>query len=82
MAGVANNNPLIYYRILDKRKTHLPLLYDFVFDRLRAVRQDLVVQGYLEGYSGSKTVVVVKILEYCVRFYVYFQFRYLLDKCP
>lgn len=71
---------MICCRILDKRKTPLPLLYDFVFDRLRAVRQDLVVQGYLEGYTGLKTVLVVKILEYCVRFYVYFQFRY-LDLC-
>lgn len=72
---------MICCRILDKRKTPLPLLYDFVFDRLRAVRQDLVVQGYLEGYTGLKTVLVVKILEYCVRFYVYFQFRYLCLTC-
>jgi len=40
-------------------------LYDFVFDRLRAVRQDLVVQG-------AKDTTSMAILSICVRFHLLF----------
>lgn len=66
------------FRILDTSKAPVLAIYDFVFDRLRAVRQDLVVQGYLEGYIGEDTVRVIKILESCVRFYIYYGYRYKL----
>ena len=51
------------------------LVYDFTFDRLRAVRRDLIVQGYFEGLSGWDTEKVLFILGCCVRFYIYSQFR-------
>lgn len=75
LTTLENTVKYLFEQVLDRRKTSLAQLYDFVFDRLRAVRQDLVVQGYLEGFSGLRTVTVAKILEYCVRFYIYFQFR-------
>ncbi|XP_060589536.1 SAC3 domain-containing protein 1-like [Ruditapes philippinarum] len=43
-------------------------IYDFVFDRLRAVRQDLVVQDV----HGAETVY---ILEKAVRFHIYSDYR-------
>ncbi|KAK4312346.1 hypothetical protein Pmani_016213 [Petrolisthes manimaculis] len=43
------------------------LIYQFVFDRLRAVRQDLCVQGIREEGLG--------VLQAAVRFYVYAQYR-------
>jgi hypothetical protein len=45
------------------------IVYDFVFDRLRAVRQDLVIQGL-----GS--VDSIKVLEPIVRFHCYAGYRY------
>ena len=58
-----------------------PMVYDFVFDRLRAVRQDLVVQGYLGDFVNRKeTSIVIHILETCVRFYVYSESRYFKKK--
>jgi hypothetical protein len=45
------------------------IVYDFIFDRLRAVRQDLVIQGL-----GS--VDSFKVLEPIVRFHSYAGYRY------
>ena len=39
------------------------LIYEFVFDRLRAIRQDLVTQAIWNDTT-------VNILEKCVRFYL------------
>ena len=63
------------FRIVDKSTAPFLAVYDFVFDRLRAVRQDLVVQGFIEGYTGENTVRTIKILESCVRFYIYCGYR-------
>eukprot|EP00092_Neocalanus_flemingeri_P029843 GFUD01032401.1.p1 GENE.GFUD01032401.1~~GFUD01032401.1.p1 ORF type:complete len:413 (+),score=148.52 GFUD01032401.1:168-1406(+) len=49
---------------LGVKEGHLEL-YDFVFDRLRAVRQDLVVQGVKDTTSET-------ILSVCVRFHLLF----------
>ena len=43
-------------------------VYDFVFDRLRAVRQDAVLQAL----GGSE---LITLLEHIVRFYVYAGYR-------
>lgn len=44
--------------------------YDFVFDRLRAVRQDMVVQRLLDANC-------LHILERCIEFYAYSHYTYL-----
>ena len=44
------------------------LVYDFVFDRLRAVRQDAVLQAL----KGPELIV---LLEHIVRFYIYAGYR-------
>ena len=43
--------------------------YHFVFDRLRAVRQDLVVQSV-------RNEVTLKVLEISVRFHLYAGYKY------
>ncbi|XP_033724960.1 SAC3 domain-containing protein 1-like isoform X2 [Pecten maximus] len=43
-------------------------LYDFVFDRLRAVRQDMVIQS-IGGHDG------IELLEKIVRFHIYAGYR-------
>ncbi|KAH3875617.1 SAC3 domain-containing protein 1-like isoform X2 [Dreissena polymorpha] len=43
-------------------------IYDFIFDRLRAVRQDLVVQECEDRHA-------IEILEAAVRFHVYSEYR-------
>jgi len=45
------------------------VVYDFVFDRLRAVRQDLVIQGLSSADS-------IMVLEPIVRFHSYAGYRY------
>lgn len=40
------------------------IVYHFVFDRLRSIRQDLIVQG------NPDPVVSIKILQICVRFHL------------
>ena len=47
-------------------------IYNFMFDRLRAVRQDLVIQ-----HSGAEDS--VEILEKAVRFHLYSDYRYVLN---
>lgn len=44
-------------------------VYDFVFDRLRAVRQDMVIQGIVGADA-------IDILEKIVRFHLYASYRY------
>lgn len=43
-------------------------VYEFIENRMRAVRQDLIIQG-CEGIEA------VEILEKCTRFYLYSQYR-------
>ncbi|XP_060076168.1 SAC3 domain-containing protein 1-like [Ylistrum balloti] len=45
-----------------------PDLYDFIFDRLRAVRQDMVIQS-IGGHDG------IELLEKIVRFHIYAGYR-------
>ena len=49
-------------------------VYDFIFDRLRAVRQDLTIQQT----DGQEAVTV---LEYAVRFYIYSGYRLVYCTC-
>lgn len=44
-------------------------MYDYVFDRLRAVRQDAVMQG-LDGD------IIITLMENIVRFHIYAEYRY------
>lgn len=44
-------------------------VYDFIFDRLRAVRQDMTIQQM----DGPEAII---LLEYAVRFYIYAEYRY------
>ena len=48
---------------------NLAEIYDFMFDRLRAVRQDLVIQ---EADGGD----TIDILEKAIRFHLYSDNRY------
>ncbi|KAK3889149.1 hypothetical protein Pcinc_006726 [Petrolisthes cinctipes] len=50
-----------------REDTSWALIYQFVFDRLRAIRQDLCVQDIREAGLG--------VLQAAVRFYVYAQYR-------
>lgn len=45
------------------------VVYDFIFDRLRAVRQDMVIQNI----GGDEAI---DILEKITRFHVYAGYRY------
>lgn len=54
--------------IIERQGIEWCIVYDFVFDRLRAVRQDLVIQGL-----GS--VDSIKVLEPIVRFHSYAGYR-------
>jgi len=65
----------LFNEIIQKSRTTFLATYDFVFDRLRAVRQDLTVQGLLVEHCGKKTLNVIRILECCIRFYIYSQYR-------
>lgn len=65
----------LFSEVVQKSRTTFLATYDFVFDRLRAVRQDLTVQGLLIEYSGKKTLTVIRLLECCIRFYIYSQYR-------
>lgn len=56
-ASVLTRNDLPWFKI-----------YNFAFDRLRAVRQDLVIQRA----SGFECAL---ILEQCVRFHIYSAYR-------
>lgn len=47
-------------------------MYDFVFDRLRAIRQDMVIQRINSGE-------MIQLLEPIVRFYVYAEQRYEIE---
>ena len=47
-------------------------LYEYVFDRLRAVRQDMVIQN-IEGQDA------IQILQIAVRFYIYAGYRLATD---
>ncbi|XP_062600833.1 SAC3 domain-containing protein 1-like [Saccostrea cucullata] len=48
-------------------------VYDFIFDRLRAVRQDMTIQE-MEGQEATT------LLEYIVRFYIYSGYRLCEEK--
>ena len=51
-----------------------PTFYDFVFDRLRAVRQDMVVQRLVDANC-------LYILERCVHFYAYSHYTWHQQQC-
>jgi len=55
-------------RILPRTDVSFNMVYDYVFDRLRAVRQDMSIQC-LTG------VECISILQQAVRFHIYAQYR-------
>ena len=56
-----------FYRVLP-RQEEFNLIYDFIFDRLRSVRQDLVIQRITDKPA-------ITILETIIRFHVYSAYR-------
>ncbi|BFZ14122.1 hypothetical protein BsWGS_17161 [Bradybaena similaris] len=58
----------LFESILPRDNPAWSSIYEFVFDRLRAVRQDMVIQGI----SGSDAIC---LLEQIVRFHVYASYR-------
>ena len=60
--------------ICTRNDVHWSVVYEFVFDRLRAVRQDMVVQN-------AVNIDTVKILERVVRFHLYASYK-LLEANP
>lgn len=59
----------LFSRIVPQTDVDWVQVYDFVFDRLRAVRQDAVIQG-LDG------TVAITLFEHIVCFHVYAGYRY------
>ena len=58
----------LFCSVVDTEERPWNEVYDFIFDRLRAVRQDMVIQNL----SGTDAV---DILEKTVRFLVYSGYR-------
>ncbi|XP_041374009.1 SAC3 domain-containing protein 1-like [Gigantopelta aegis] len=58
----------IFNKIIPRTDHRWAVIYDFSFDRLRAVRQDMVIQR-IEGLDG------IVLLESCVRFHIYAGYR-------
>ncbi|KAL4216288.1 cell division [Mactra antiquata] len=60
----------VFYLIdnISTKRSEWSEIYEFIFDRLRSVRQDLVVQDVQSLYT-------VKILERTVRFHIYSEYR-------
>ena len=65
-------NVISFFSIFVERSNDASV-YDFVFDRLRAVRQDLVVQQ--GDFRSSRDPVVAQILELCVKFHLIAGYR-------
>uniref|UniRef100_H2YJ19 SAC3/GANP/THP3 conserved domain-containing protein n=1 Tax=Ciona savignyi TaxID=51511 RepID=H2YJ19_CIOSA len=61
----------LFSNILFRKDAHFNFTYDFIFDRLRSVRQDTVIQQL----HKVRPMVCVAILERCVRFYIYAAYR-------
>lgn len=59
-----------YFRVTFRTDVPLAVVYDFVNDRLRAVRQDMIIQRLPPRECQV-------LLEPMVRFYVYFGYRYI-----
>jgi SAC3 domain-containing protein 1 len=55
-------------RVLTNAEVPFNVIYDFIFDRLRAVRQDLVIQR-IENEDA------IILLETIVKFHIYADFR-------
>lgn len=62
------------FRICSDGDLDYCLVYEFVFDRLRAVRQDLVIQSITDGTT-------VYILEQCIQFYLTSSARLVCQFC-
>jgi len=60
----------VNYSVLARTDAPFNVIYDFVFDRLRSVRQDLVVQRIDDQAA-------IVIYETVIRFHVYSAFRFL-----
>lgn len=56
--------PFFYLRIADDPEVDFSRSYEFICDRLRGVRQDLMVQDI---HDETK----IQILEYCTTFHLY-----------
>nr|XP_018667462.1 germinal-center associated nuclear protein isoform X2 [Ciona intestinalis] len=61
----------LFTTILFKEGAQFNFIYDFIFDRLRSVRQDAVIQQL----QIVQPMLCIGILERCVRFYVYAAYR-------
>jgi len=59
---------MVVFRIVPSTALPWCRVYDFVFDRLRAVRQDMVIQRI----AGREAM---SILEIIVRFHIYASYR-------
>ena len=59
----------VVFRVLIDKETPWNVIYDFIFDRLRAVRQDISIQCINDTDSLS-------IFERIVRFHIYAAYRY------
>jgi SAC3 domain-containing protein 1 len=57
-------------RVLPRTDVSFNIVYDYIFDRLRAVRQDMSIQCL----SGPECI---SILEQAVRFHIYSEYRYI-----
>lgn len=62
-------NLYFFFRVI--KKNHVPetIVYDFLNDRLRAVRQDMTIQRLLPEQC-------LELLDPIIRFHVYFAYRY------
>jgi hypothetical protein len=56
-------------RVAVRNSVSWAVVYDYIFDRLRAVRQDLTIQC-------SQDVQCLTILEQCIRFHIYSHYLY------
>ncbi|CAH2990945.1 unnamed protein product [Chilo suppressalis] len=58
----------LLFEVLKRRDVPTVVLYDFINDRLRAIRQDMTIQRLLSKQCAC-------LLEPMIRFYVYFAYR-------
>lgn len=56
------------YRILLRTDRQFIDVYDFIFDRLRAVRQDMVIQRIND-------ISAIQILEAIIKFHIYAEYK-------
>lgn len=66
--NLSNNNTRIYTR----EDVHLVVKYEFLFDRFRAIRQDLIIQRI-------RNEQVAMILERIMNFYILADYKYYLN---